>query len=82
MAGGAAHHARWPAILSSTADGAYDRDRVYKTVAELHPNAAVVIPPRSTAALSTSTVTAPTPRDKHIQEIALHGRIGWQESSG
>jgi hypothetical protein len=69
-------------VASFTADGAYDRDRVYQAVAELHPDAAVVVPPRSTAALSSSTVTAPTRRDQHIQEIAVHGRMGWQKSSG
>jgi hypothetical protein len=55
---------------------------VYQAVAELHPDAAVVVPPRATAALSTSTVAAPTRRDQHIQEIAVHGRMGWQKSSG
>ena len=29
-----------------------------------------------------STVTAPTRRDQHIQDIAVHGRMGWQKSSG
>jgi hypothetical protein len=69
-------------VAAFTADGAYDQDRVYQAVAELHPNAAVVVPPRSTAALSTSTVTTPTRRDQHIQEIAVRGRMGWQKSSG
>jgi transposase len=69
-------------VASFTADGAYDQDRVYQAVAELHPDAAVVVPPRSTATLSTSAETAPTRRDQHIQEIAVHGRMGWQKSSG
>ena len=69
-------------IASFTADGADDQDRVYQAVAKLHPDAPVVVPPRSTAALSTSTATAPTRRDQHIQEIAVHGRMGWQKSSG
>ena len=55
---------------------------MYQAVAELHPTAAVVVPPRSTAALSASTVTSPTRRDEHIREIAVHGRMGWQKSSG
>jgi hypothetical protein len=69
-------------IASFTADGAYDQDRVYQAVAERHPDTAVIVPPRSTAALSPSAETAPTRRDQHIQEIAEHGRMGWQKSSG
>ena len=60
-------------IASFTADGAYDQDRVYAAVVERHPDAAVIVPPRSTAALSASAETAPTRRDQHIQEIAMHG---------
>ena len=69
-------------IASFTADGAYDQDRVYAAVAERHPDAAVIVPPRSTAALSASAETAPTRRDQHIQVSAMHGRMGWQKSSG
>jgi hypothetical protein len=69
-------------IASFTADGAYDQDRVYETVAERHPDAAVIVPPRSTAVPSAAAETAPTQRDQHIQEIAKHGRMGWQKSSG
>src|SRR6186997_2817980 len=36
-------------IASFTGDGAYDRDDVYETVAERHPGAAVIVPPRATA---------------------------------
>jgi Transposase DDE domain len=62
-------------IASFTADGAYDQDRVYKAVAERHPDATVIVPPRSTATLSASAGTAPTQRDQHIIEIAGHGRM-------
>ena len=68
-------------IASFTADGAYDQDRVYEAITERHPDAAVIVPPRSTAALSASAGTAPTRRDQHIREIAEHGRMGWQKSS-
>jgi hypothetical protein len=68
-------------IASFTADGAYDQDSVYEAVAERHPDAAVIVPPRSTTTLSASAGTAPTRRDQHIQEIAEHGRMGWQKSS-
>jgi Transposase DDE domain len=69
-------------IASFTADGAYDQDRVYETVAERHPDAAVIVPPRSTAVPSASAETAPTQRDRHIQEITERSRMGWQKSSG
>ena len=68
-------------IASFTADGAYDQDRVYEAVAERHPDAKVIVPPRSTATLSASAGIAPTRRDQHIREIAEHGRMGWQKSS-
>ena len=50
-------------IASFTADGAYDQDKVYEGVAEHTPNAAVIVPPRSTAVPSASAKTAPTQRD-------------------
>jgi IS5 family transposase len=68
-------------IASFTADGAYDQDRAYNAVAERHPEAEVIVPPRSNATFSTSAGTAPTRRDQHIQEIAEHGRMGWQKST-
>jgi hypothetical protein len=68
-------------IASFTADGAYDQDRVYDVVTERHPDAAVIVPPRSTPTLSASAGTGPTRRDQHIHEIAQHGRMGWQKSS-
>ena len=69
-------------LASFTGDGAYDQDRVYETVAERHPNAAVIVPPRATAVPGPSAKNAPTQRDRHIQEIVAHGRMGWQKSSG
>jgi hypothetical protein len=69
-------------ITSFTADGAYDQDRVYESVAGRALDAAVIVPPRSTAALSASADTAPTRRDHNIREIASHGRMSWQKRSG
>jgi DDE family transposase len=66
-------------IAAVTADGAYDQDRVYDEVAEHSPEAVVVVPPRSTAVLSASAETDPTQRDRHLQDIAEHGRMAWQE---
>src|SRR3954451_3141169 len=36
-------------IASLTGDGAYDQESVYSGVAERHPEASVIVPPRSTA---------------------------------
>jgi hypothetical protein len=69
-------------LAAVIADGAYDQDRVYDAVAEHSPEAAVVVPPRSTAVLSPSAETDPTQRDRHIQAIAEQGRMGWQRTSG
>ena len=66
-------------VASLTADGAYDCEAVYNSVAERHSEAAVIIPPRATAIPSETTTT---PRDRHLAAIAKHGRIGWQRSSG
>ncbi len=65
-----------------TADGAYDQDRVYAGVAERHPEAAIVVPPRATAVPSDTAESSPTQRDGHLQHIARHGRMRWQSASG
>ena len=67
-------------IASVTADGAYDGDSVYCTVAERDPVAAVIIPPRSTAVPSSTAEMAPTQRDRHLQLIQERGRLGWQKA--
>src|SRR4051794_39434572 len=69
-------------IASCTGDGAYDQDGVYASVAERHPEAAVVVPPRATAVPSERAERAPTQRDRHLQHIAEHGRRAWQTASG
>jgi len=69
-------------VASFTADGAYDQDRVYADVAERHPDADVVVPPRATAVPSATAETAPTQRDCHLHLIAEKGRMGWQKISG
>jgi hypothetical protein len=66
-------------VASMTADGAYDGEAAYNAVADRHPAAAVVIPPRATAVPSHTTTTQ---RDRHLAAIAEHGRIAWQRSSG
>jgi hypothetical protein len=69
-------------LASFTGDGAYDQDKVYGAIAERHPEAAVIVPPRATAVPSPLAETAPTQRDLHLQTIAQHGRMSWQKSSG
>jgi hypothetical protein len=61
------------ALASFPGDGADDREAGDGAVAARHPAAAVIVPPRATAA------TAPTPRAQHLQP---HGRLGWQKASG
>src|SRR5262249_3249275 len=51
-------------------------------VGQRHPDAAVIVPPRSSAVLSATAETAPTKRDQHLQLIAERGRMGWQRGSG
>ncbi len=69
-------------VASFTGDGAYDRDDVHAAVAARHPDADVVMPPRSGAVPSATAETAPTRRDAHPRWIAERGRMGWQRASG
>jgi hypothetical protein len=48
----------------------------------LHPEAVVIVPPRSTAVPSETAETDPTQRDCHLQLIAREDRMGWQKASG
>jgi hypothetical protein len=66
-------------VAPLTADGAYDGQVVYDAVAEHHPKAAVIVPPRITAVAGETTATQ---RDKHLKTIAEHGHMSWQRSSG
>ena len=69
-------------LASFIGDGAYDQAGIYGTIGERHPDADVIVPPRSTAVLTETAESAPTQRDRHLQSIAEHGRIGWQKASG
>ena len=69
-------------VASFTADGAYDQEDVYRDVADRHPDAAVIVPPRSSAAPSSRAETDPSQRDRHLHDIAEHGRMSWQKASG
>ena len=65
-----------------TGDGSYDPEAVYAAVAERHPDAAVIVPPRTTAVPSGTADIAPTQRDRHLQCITEKGRMAWQQASG
>jgi len=69
-------------VTSFTADGAYDQEGVSTTIAKRHPQAAIIVPPRSTAVPSETADTAPTQCDHHLQFIREHGRAAWQKVSG
>jgi transposase len=49
------------------ADGAYDGEPTYRTILDRHPDATVVIPPRSNEVLRGTAETEPTQRDQHIE---------------
>ena len=69
-------------VVSVTGDGAYDRNDVYSEVMTRHPDAEVIVPPRANAVPSQAAESAPTQRDRHLQAITEHGRMGWQRVSG
>ena len=69
-------------LASFIADGAYDQAGIYGTVGKRHPDADVIVPPRSTAVLSETAEIAPTQRDRHLQSVHEHGRMAWQKQSG
>ncbi len=46
-------------LASFTGDGTYDQENVPAAVAERHPEAALIVPPRSTAVPSETAATAP-----------------------
>ena len=67
-------------VASFTGDGAYDRDGVYGDVAARHPEAAVIVPPRSSAVPSETAETRADAARPASASIAEHGRMGWQKS--
>ena len=65
-----------------TADGAYDGEPTYETIAQHDPLIDVVIPPRVTAQPSAQFETSPCRRDTHLLLIQSLGRLEWQEATG
>ncbi len=64
-----------------TADGAYDGDPTYQTIAAHSDGIEVVVPPRSTA-VPNGEPGSLTQRDRHLAIIAEHGRLAWQAATG
>jgi hypothetical protein len=69
-------------VACFTADGAYDQEGVAAAVTERHPEALIIVPPRSTAVPSETAETVPTQRDCHLRRITEHGRAAWQKAFG
>lgn len=69
-------------IEQDTADGAYDGEPTYQTIAAHDDAIAVVISPRDTAVPSATFEVNPSPRNTHLLTIASLGRLGWQEVTG
>jgi hypothetical protein len=65
------------------ADGAYDGEPTSEMLAARFGSMIeVTIPPPRNAVLSPNAAENPTARDCHIVEIAAHGRIAWQKTTG
>ena len=63
------------------ADGVYDGDPIYQTIAAHGDGIEVVIPLRSTAVPS-GELDPPTQRDRHLAMITERGRLAWQVATG
>jgi len=65
------------------ADGAYDGEPTVEALAERFSSAVkITIPPPKNAIFSPDAGQNPSIRDRHIADIAAHGRMAWQKSSG
>jgi hypothetical protein len=65
------------------ADGAYDGEPTVEALTErFGATIKVTIPPPKNAILSPDAARNPSIRDHHIADIAAHGRMAWQKSSG
>jgi hypothetical protein len=69
-------------VASFTGDGGYDQECVSAALAERYREAAIIVPPRSSAMPSEAAETEPTQRDRHLRFVVEHGRAAWQKASG
>lgn len=69
-------------VGSMTGDGAYDGQAVYDEVAKRHPEAAVIIPPRSTAISSETASTQRTSISRRSQGMGVLAGSGVPDIPG
>src|SRR5450631_1129398 len=69
-------------IEQVTADGVYDGEPTYATIAARSSEIAVTIPPRTTSTPVLELPMDASRRDVHVHTIAALGRLGWQRVSG
>jgi hypothetical protein len=70
------------ALASFIGDGTYDQAGIYDIITKRDPDSEAIVPPRLTAVLTETAESAPTQRDRHLQSIAEHKRVGWPTRSG
>jgi DDE family transposase len=72
------------ALTSVSADGAYDRTNVYRTLTTHSPAVQINIPPRRDAKIQQhgNVRLPPLPRDENLRQIRQHGRAHWKHTSG
>jgi len=63
-------------------DGIYDQEAVYEDVDCHSLGAEVVVPPRKDAVLSNKSLSVPSYRDRHVEEIRSKGWSEWKRQSG
>lgn len=70
-------------IEEYSADGAYDKRKVYKGIKEHSANCQINIPPRKDAHIwqHGNCKAPPHPRDKNLRYIRKHGRHAWKRDS-
>jgi len=71
-------------IDSLSADGGYDKRRVYKSINKHAPSARVLIPPRKNARIwqHGNAKAERLKRDENLRYIRKHGRPAWKNDSG
>ncbi len=71
-------------ILQFTADGAYDKRKVYDSLNTHSPDVKILIPPRKNARIwkHGNTKTERLKRDENLRAIRKQGRKDWKRNSG
>jgi hypothetical protein len=72
------------ALLSCTADGAYDKRKVYEALNAHSPEVEILIPPRKNAHIwqHGNSKEERLKRDENLRYIRQHGRSKWKNDSG